>query len=297
MAQDVERVRVVVVARRQDLDRRRRRGAAGAGRAARRSTRASTACSASFGPIARAASSPLAPSGSSSAVPSGSVTFTSGQDSRSPDAPLRREAQPAWCLCTGPCRSSKACISRRSSSFNLAFSSSSERARDERLLLAPGRRPSRPRAPGRRRSARRSRPGGRPGRRVGGRALAAPCCRAGSSSRRSRDPAASRASRACRGTAGRLPQVAHEPAIRRGSGRSRSSVSRTERSRWRSSLWIRSTIPSVSRSSDGSSRPQTSRLLVDRVGLRGRALCRHAADPPSQRLLTSSFVVVYLHHE
>src|SRR6188472_840971 len=46
------------------------------------STRASTACSASFGPIARAASSALAPSGSSSALPSGSFTFTSGQDSR-----------------------------------------------------------------------------------------------------------------------------------------------------------------------------------------------------------------------
>jgi hypothetical protein len=37
--------------------------------------RRSTACSASFGPIARAASSPVAPSGSSSSVLSGRTTF------------------------------------------------------------------------------------------------------------------------------------------------------------------------------------------------------------------------------
>src|SRR5918994_6020263 len=38
--------------------------------------RTSTACSASLGPIARAASRPVAPSGSSSSVLSGRMTFT-----------------------------------------------------------------------------------------------------------------------------------------------------------------------------------------------------------------------------
>jgi hypothetical protein len=42
--------------------------------------RMSTACSASFGPIARAASSPVAPSGSSSSELSGSTTFMTEQD-------------------------------------------------------------------------------------------------------------------------------------------------------------------------------------------------------------------------
>jgi hypothetical protein len=40
----------------------------------------STACSASFGPIARAASSPVAPSGSSSFELSGSTTFMTDKD-------------------------------------------------------------------------------------------------------------------------------------------------------------------------------------------------------------------------
>jgi hypothetical protein len=42
--------------------------------------RRSTACSASFGPIARAASSPVAPSGSSSSELSGRTTFMTDQD-------------------------------------------------------------------------------------------------------------------------------------------------------------------------------------------------------------------------
>src|SRR5262245_12979692 len=48
------------------------------------STRASTACSASFGPIARAASSAVAPSGSSSSDASGSTTFMAREDRRDP---------------------------------------------------------------------------------------------------------------------------------------------------------------------------------------------------------------------
>src|SRR2546423_15545169 len=46
--------------------------------------RTSTACSASFGPIARAASSPVAPSGSSSSDWSGRTTFMSNQDMEQP---------------------------------------------------------------------------------------------------------------------------------------------------------------------------------------------------------------------
>src|SRR5207237_7437972 len=46
--------------------------------------RTSTACSASFGPIARAASSPVAPSGSSSSDWSGRSTFMSNQDMEQP---------------------------------------------------------------------------------------------------------------------------------------------------------------------------------------------------------------------
>ena len=103
------------------------------------STRASTACSASFGPIARAASSALEPSGSSSAVPSGSVTFTSGQDSRRPPAgltlqPVALRGQ-SWCLRTGPSISSIARTMRRSRSFSRRRSSSSSAERDDRLLL------------------------------------------------------------------------------------------------------------------------------------------------------------------
>jgi hypothetical protein len=44
--------------------------------------RSRTACSASFGPIARAASSPVAPSGSSSSDSSGRTTFMSEQDTQ-----------------------------------------------------------------------------------------------------------------------------------------------------------------------------------------------------------------------
>ena len=76
MAQHRERVRILAVAGGEDLDLR----AVGERQAQvlRRAvaSRTSTACSASFGPIARAASSPVAPSGSSSSLPSGSVTFT-----------------------------------------------------------------------------------------------------------------------------------------------------------------------------------------------------------------------------
>src|SRR5262245_59162064 len=46
--------------------------------------RTSTACSASFGPIARAASSPVAPSGSSSSDLSGRTTFMSNQNTEHP---------------------------------------------------------------------------------------------------------------------------------------------------------------------------------------------------------------------
>ena len=46
--------------------------------------RTSTACSASFGPIARAASSPVAPSGSSSSDESGRTIFMEDQDTSAP---------------------------------------------------------------------------------------------------------------------------------------------------------------------------------------------------------------------
>src|SRR3954468_21655810 len=46
--------------------------------------RTSTACSASFGPIARAASRPVAPSGSSSSELSGRTTFMTEQDTSHP---------------------------------------------------------------------------------------------------------------------------------------------------------------------------------------------------------------------
>src|SRR5437763_1474634 len=48
------------------------------------SVRTSTACSASFGPIARAASSPVAPAGSSSCVLSGRTTFMEEAKSNHP---------------------------------------------------------------------------------------------------------------------------------------------------------------------------------------------------------------------
>ncbi len=54
------------------------------------STATSTACSASFGPMARAASSPVAPSGSSSSAPSGRVTFTRES------LPRQSAGQAAW---------------------------------------------------------------------------------------------------------------------------------------------------------------------------------------------------------
>src|SRR5215216_3721308 len=53
--------------------------------------RTSTACSASFGPIARAASSPVAPSGSSSSELSGRTTFMSTQDTEPPREDDRNE--------------------------------------------------------------------------------------------------------------------------------------------------------------------------------------------------------------
>src|SRR5438445_12635087 len=51
--------------------------------------RTSTACSASFGPIARAASSPVAPSGSSSSELSGRTTFMR-DETEDKDMHLRR---------------------------------------------------------------------------------------------------------------------------------------------------------------------------------------------------------------
>ena len=72
--EDGERVRIVLVPGGQDLDL-----LAVLERQAQVADlpfeRSSTACSASFGPIARAASRPVAPSGSSSLDPSGSSTF------------------------------------------------------------------------------------------------------------------------------------------------------------------------------------------------------------------------------
>ena len=58
------------------------RPSASGARRSRRSPfeRTSTACSASFGPIARAASRPVAPSGSSSSLPSGRTTFMTTED-------------------------------------------------------------------------------------------------------------------------------------------------------------------------------------------------------------------------
>src|SRR3954454_7300906 len=53
--------------------------------------RTSTACSASLGPIARAASSPVAPSGSSSSDLSGRTTFMSEQDTSHPREDDRNE--------------------------------------------------------------------------------------------------------------------------------------------------------------------------------------------------------------
>src|SRR3954449_11877500 len=50
-----------------------------------------TACSASFGPIARAASRPVAPSGSSSSDRSGRTTFMSNQDMEHPREDDRNE--------------------------------------------------------------------------------------------------------------------------------------------------------------------------------------------------------------
>ncbi len=107
-------------------------------------TRARTACSASFGPIARAASSALAPSGSSSAEPSGSVTFTSREDSRS-----RARAYscgwswPLWLI--GPCSRSKAFISRRRSVVQLAPLLLVESRRRRSTPSRPARRPPPPR--------------------------------------------------------------------------------------------------------------------------------------------------------
>jgi hypothetical protein len=46
--------------------------------------RTRTACSASFGPIARAASRPVAPSGSSSSELSGRTTFTMEENTQAP---------------------------------------------------------------------------------------------------------------------------------------------------------------------------------------------------------------------
>src|SRR5256714_4220585 len=56
--------------------------------------RTSTACSASFGPIERAASSPVAPSGSSSSELSGRTIFMSAQDTEQPREDDRNEELP-----------------------------------------------------------------------------------------------------------------------------------------------------------------------------------------------------------
>src|SRR5262245_50579929 len=53
--------------------------------------RTRTACSASFGPIARAASRPVAPSGSSSSELSGRTTFMAEQDTSHPRDDDRNE--------------------------------------------------------------------------------------------------------------------------------------------------------------------------------------------------------------
>jgi len=53
--------------------------------------RTSTACSASFGPIARAASRPVAPSGSSSSELSGRTTFTMEEENT--QAPNEQEPE------------------------------------------------------------------------------------------------------------------------------------------------------------------------------------------------------------
>ena len=104
--QDVERVRIVLVAGGEDLDLLARRRAAAAGPCTCPFERTSTACSASLGPIARAASRPVAPSGSSSFEPSGSRTFTAAEDSR--DAEERRAARRDGCQRAFPVTSRRA---------------------------------------------------------------------------------------------------------------------------------------------------------------------------------------------
>ena len=88
VAQHVEGVGVAAVARGEDLD----PLAVRKGRRRSRTlpfARTRTACSASFGPIARAASSPLAPSGSSSSVSSGRITRMEPENTATPRAPAR----------------------------------------------------------------------------------------------------------------------------------------------------------------------------------------------------------------
>ncbi len=82
VAEDVERIRVVTVPRREDLDLLAVGRAAAGDPATCPFERTSTACFASFGPMARAASSPEAPSGSSSSDLSGRTTFISGIGAR-----------------------------------------------------------------------------------------------------------------------------------------------------------------------------------------------------------------------
>ena len=217
--------------------------------------RASTACSASFGPIARAASSALDPSGSSSTLPSGSVTFTSREDSRvvlrvrglgalalqRSVVPLESVHDPTQELVElAPLRPRRARRQRStpsptkhhrpSQSSFLLFVSSTITPAPVLGVVEPTDQPA-----------------------------VAPCFRAVRSSRRSRARCASRASPACRGTAPRSGD-ASSPCTHRGSGRTcRASLLGLVVSRRRWSIQIRSTIPSVSRSSSESSRAQTSR--------------------------------------